>query len=156
MLTGWGAVTLVMILVDYVMWTPMVTWLGPLRGGLTMTLIALVLNLGLIWAYDTLKRDFLSFEAIREFETSQHQSMFKRMVVRLMKASRTFAFIGLSIYDPFLAVIFARKEAGAYRMSKRDWVNLLIAMVIAGGGWTIVCYGIGRGFIVGLKWLTSL
>lgn len=139
LVVGWGTATTVSFITDDVLWTPAILWLGPVNGGLLMSAVALVINLLLIWAYDALKQDFLSFEALREMQECEQKGFWKRLLVKALKAGKVPAFIALSFYDPFLAVIFSRKGVNAYKMTKRDWVNFLIAMLIACVGWTSIC-----------------
>lgn len=148
---GWGTATATSFIIDEVMWTPMVMWLGPVKGGLVMTVVALVCNLLLIWAYDTLKQDFLSFEAMREIETEQNPKGFwKRILSKALRTGKIPAFIALSFYDPFLAVIFSRESANAYKMTKRDWMNFGLAMLIACVGWTSICSI--AGWLIKFSW----
>ena len=73
LIVGWGTATTVSVIIDEILWTPAILWLGPLTGGIIMTLIAFIINILLIWAYDTLKQDFLSFEALREMQEREQK-----------------------------------------------------------------------------------
>jgi len=139
LIVGWGTATTTAVIIDEVLWTPAILWLGPITGGIVMTIIALVVNITLIWAYDTLKRDFLSFEALREMQENDQKGFWKKLLVKALKAGKIPAFFALSLYDPFLAVIFFRKGVNSYKMTKRDWLNFVTSMIIACLGWTIIC-----------------
>ena len=149
-IVGWGTATTVSIIIDDVLWTPAILMFGPLVGGLVMMGVALVANLMLIWAYDTLKQDFLSFEAMREMQESERKGFWRRLLVKAIKAGKVPAFIALSFYDPFLAVIFMRKSANAFKMTKQDWMNFGLAMLIACVGWTMICSG--AAWIIKYAW----
>jgi hypothetical protein len=149
-IVGWGTATTVSVVIDEVMWTPAILWLGAIKGGLVMTTIALVVNLLLIWAYDTLKQDFLSFEALREVQEGEHKGFWKQLLAKSLKTGKVPAFVALSFYDPFIAVIWSRKSANAYRMTRQDWMNFGLAMIIACIGWTAICSG--AACIIKLAW----
>lgn len=134
---GFGTCTTASVACDDVLWPVVVVWLGPIKGGLGMTLFALVLNLIFIWAYDRLKRDVFGFEKIREIQEAQVKGFWMKVVTKAIKVGRVPAFFVLSFYDPFLAVIYVRKGIGGYRMTLRDWKFFGLAMVIGCVGWTV-------------------
>ena len=70
---GWTALTVTSIAIDDVLWPAVMLWQGPIAGGITMSCVALLGNLILIWAYDKIKKDVLAFEALREL-TEQEQT----------------------------------------------------------------------------------
>jgi hypothetical protein len=122
-IVGWGSVTTLGFLFDDVLWVAMVLWLGPIVGGAIMTTLALILNIILIKAYDTLKQDFLSFESLREFEGSEHKSLWKRIFAKISRAGRMPAFLVLSFYDPFLATII--QETTSMHITWRSATGLI-------------------------------
>ena len=150
LIVGWGTATAQSVIVDDILWTPAILWLGPIMGGVVMTILAIIINIILIWAYDTLKQDFLSFEAMREMQEGEQKGFWKKLFAWALKFGEVPAFIALSLYDPFLAVIFSRKGANAYKMTKQDWVNFIVSMIIACVGWTVICSA--AAWIIKLIW----
>jgi len=151
-LAGWTTLTVTAVIVDDFLWPAVILWQGPVIGGITMFWVALLGNLILIWAYDKIKKDVLAFEALRELTEQDQTNWGKRLLVKFIKAGKVPAFIAISFYDPFLAVIYMRKGIGKYTMEKRDWGYFGLAMVIACVGWTL-CW---QGVIVTAKVVWSL
>ena len=113
------------------------------------------------WSYDKVKQD-IPASVCRELTEQELNEFFKPLLVkfvnhlviflfvgmrlwkyffawirlRLIKTGRLTAFVALSLYDPFLAVIYIRKGVEKYKMEKRDWLYFFLAMVIGCAGWT--------------------
>ena len=135
-MAGWSTLTVVSVGIDDVLWPAVMIWQGPVYGGITMFFVALLANLILIWAYDKIKKDVLAFEALRELTEQEQTSWGKKLLAKFIKAGRVPAFIALSVYDPFLLVIFMRRGTGKYSMEVRDWCYFWLSMVVACVGWT--------------------
>ena len=135
-MAGYATATASSILVDDILWPVVMLWQGPVLGGITMTMVALLGNLILIWAYDKIKKDVFAFEALRELTEQEQTGFGKRLLAKFLKAGQVPAFIAISFYDPFLSVIYMRKGVGKYKMEARDWGYFALAMVIGCFGWT--------------------
>lgn len=140
-IAGYGSVTAVSVAIDDVLWPAIVFWFGPWQGGIIMTIIALVINLAMIWAYDLLKLDLFAFETLREFSKNEKKGILAKIVTKIMSWGKIPAYIAISFYDPFLSVIYMRRDVGKYQMEWRDWGFFFLSMFIACAGWTTFWHG---------------
>ena len=141
-ISGQVGVLVISILIDDLLWFVVVWRKGALVGGVIMFFIALLVNLVMIWAYDKIKKDLLSFETLNNLLEQGQKKYSERMLARLIKAGRVFAFVALSFYDPFLSVIYMRNGVGKYTMEKRDWGYFFVAMALSCTGWTLFWQGV--------------
>jgi hypothetical protein len=148
---GWTTLSVIYVVLDYLLWPAVILKQGAIVGGLIMFWVTLLTNCTLIWAYDRIKRDVLSFEALRELTEGEHGGFAKRLIVKLVSVGRIPAFIAISFYDPFLSAIYMRKGAGKYKMEPRDWLYFSLGMIIACVGWTCCL----KGFIVIVQAVSS-
>ena len=126
---------------DYLLYIPMVTFLGPVKGGGIMLVLSMIMNLTLIWVYDKTGKDWLGFEALKQGK-EEVSSKLPKWLKKAVTAGDTVAFIGLSVYDPLFAVIYLRKQDQVFKgLSARDWKIFLASTVIANIGWTGLIYG---------------
>jgi hypothetical protein len=125
------------VAVDDLLWPVVMLWQGALVGGIIMFAVVLMVNLIMIWAYDKIKKDILAFDDLRELTEQEHKGICKRWLAKFIKVNKISAFIAISFYDPFLSVIYMRKEIEKYTMNLRDWGYFLIAMAISCVGWTL-------------------
>lgn len=140
-IAGYGTLTAVSVGLDDVLWPIAIVVLGPIMGGVAMSILALLINLILFYVYNALKRDIFGFERIHELQESETEG-WVRIVSWALKVGTVPAFIVLSYYDPFLAVVFMRKKANHFRMTMRDWYYFSLSMLIGCVGvtvfWTVI------------------
>lgn len=126
---------------DYLVYVPVIAFLGPIYGCGAMIVLSVILNLTLIWVYDTTGKDWLGFEAIKEGK-EKFSSTLPGWIQKLMSAGDWGAFIGLSLYDPFLATVYLRKQDQVFKgLSARDWKIFSAATILSNVGWTGLVYG---------------
>lgn len=114
---------------DYPLYAYVIFALGPVKGGVLMTVMALILNFGLVRAYAKSKYDWYGFEWLR----LQEDKSGKGFIGKLLRMGKVPAFVFLSWRDPFKAYIFARGKNGL--ASKTDWVWFLGANILGNLIW---------------------
>jgi hypothetical protein len=126
---------------DYIVYVPVVAYFGPIKGCGIMIVISVLLNLTLIKVYDKTEKDWLGFEALKEGREKFSEKL-PKWVSKLINLGDTGAFIGLSLYDPFLATIYLRKLKNAHKgLTGRDWRIFVSATLLSNVGWTGIVYG---------------
>ncbi len=134
---GYAGCTTISFIIDDIFWPAAVIFFGSIMGGIIMTAIALIINLILIWLYDYLKKDLFGFENLKLLRESSGKGFWIWLIKKAFKIGRIPAFIVLSYYDPFLAVIYMRKDAHCFSMRLKDWIYFIISMLIASAGFTV-------------------
>lgn len=126
---------------DYLLYIPVIAYFGPIWGCGIMIMLSVVLNLILIKVYDKTGKDWLGFEALKEGKEKFSFSL-PIWVRKLISIGDTGAFIGLALYDPFLATIYLRKRENAHKgLTNRDWRIFVSATLLSNVGWTGLVYG---------------
>ena len=125
---------------DFIVYGAVIAHFGLVHGFMIMAPVSVLLNLFLIKVYDLTGKDWLGAESVKEGK----EALVKDKPVwlrRLIFSSDIAALILISIYDPFIAVIYLRKQEQAYKgLSKRDWVIFFISTIIANGAWSVTIY----------------
>ena len=134
---------------DYIVY-PAVTYLFGRKlwlSFLVLFLMALILNYLLVLAYDYFKRDLFGFEEIKKLKEEAHDESIKKTwiqkrIVQFERYGSIPLFLLLSVYDPFMAVLYKRRSNDYNGFSKRDYVILffstLFACVVWSGIWSWV------------------
>ncbi len=126
---------------DYGVYIPVIAIFGPFWGCGIMTILSIALNLTLIWVYDKTGKDWLGFESLKEGKDNL-SSKLPKWLQKMVSFGNITAFIGLSIYDPFLATVYLRKREQAHKgLSARDWKIFLSATILSNVGWTGFIFG---------------
>lgn len=145
-LTGATTFTVINYSFDFVLYPFALYKLGVVVGFFTMMLLSFLFCWGYFIIYDYLKRDFLGIEFSKEkmssIIASEDSVGLKLLLVRVLRKSRAFLFVFLSIYfDPFVAVAFERKGNFAYNgLSARDWRLFIISLIISNGFWSTTVF----------------
>jgi hypothetical protein len=123
---------------DYLIYVPVIAYLGPFVGCGIMIILSVILNLSLIWIYDKTGKDWLGYELIKQGKSS---SKLPKWVKKMISMGDVAALIGLSLYDPFHATIYLRKQESTFKgLSARDWKIFLFSTFLANIGWTTLVY----------------
>lgn len=121
---GTGFVTTMVVndTFDYVMYPAMIGLLGPVKGGVIMTILSLGLNYGLVLIYNKTKTDWFGFEWLRLQQDMEAKTFVGRILHFTLRGGRWPAFVFLSWEDPFKAFVWirGRKPVGA-KFTKADW-----------------------------------
>jgi hypothetical protein len=145
-LTGATTFTVINYSFDFVLYPFALYKLGVVVGFFTMMLLSFLFCWGYFIIYDYLKRDFLGIEFSKEkmssIIASEDSVGLKLLLVRVLRKSRAFLFVFLSIYfDPFVAVAFERKGNFAYNgLSARDWRLFILSLIISNGFWSTTVF----------------
>lgn len=145
-LTGATTFTVINYSFDFVLYPFALYKLGVVVGFFTMMLLSFLFCWGYFIIYDYLKRDFLGIEYSKEkmssIIASEDSVGLKLLLVRVLRKSRAFLFVFLSIYfDPFVAVAFERKGNFAYNgLSARDWRLFILSLIISNGFWSTTVF----------------
>jgi hypothetical protein len=140
-LTGATTFTVINYSFDFVLYPFVIYHMGVLQGFFIMIVLSFLFCWLYFIIYDYLKRDFLGIEFSKEKMSSIIASSesvgLKLLLVKVLRNSRAFLFIFLSIYfDPFVAVAFERKGNFEYNgLSARDWRLFLLSLLISNGFW---------------------
>lgn len=123
---------------DYVLYPLMLLWLGYLWGGLVMILLATVLNLLIIWAYDWSKTDWLLIETLKEVRHGDSENRWQKIVRALLRKGDIPAFFVLSLDDPVTTMLYLRHGVREYNgMSARDWWIFVASTVVSNLYWIL-------------------
>jgi len=115
---------------DYVIY-PIVTYqCGVLKSFLILFAAACFLNWVMILFYDLFKKDLFGFEAIKQLKASGAQAQRKTWLQTLVARGDWFAFIVLSVYDPFLATLYKR-DLHSSGLKPKDYGVLVVSTAVA-------------------------
>lgn len=128
---------------DYVMYPLVIGLLGPVKGGIVMTFLAIAINYILVLVYNKTKRDWFGFEWLRLQKDTGAKTVAGRVIRFALKKGHWPAFIFLSWEDPFKAFVFirGRKPAGS-RFDKTDWAWFFGANLIGNLIWILMVSGL--------------
>lgn len=136
---GFFANTTVNILFDYVLYPAALLYFGTVTGGILMTGLSLVFNFTLILLYSIHDTDWFGFEEIRLTKDKQDGS---RLIKSILKLGHWPAYFFLSLYDPFLAFVYAKGKRKSHKhFTLHDWFIFVLAHIIGNGGWILVVSG---------------
>ncbi len=122
---------------DYVVYPIVIAWLGSIIGGIILTLIALVVNVFIIRAYDWSKTDWFLIEKLKSIENNTETTLFVRLL-KFFRKNKVVTFLILCLDDPVTVTLYFRKGSHLYNgMSKEDWRNYFISSIIANVYWII-------------------
>jgi len=124
---------------DWVLY-PYVIWqCGLLVGGVTMSILSLIVCYATLLAYDWSKKDWLGLELLKEVREYNGGRKVGRVVSWVLSRGQWAILVFLSIkYDPFITVAYMRHGANQYNgMSHRDWKIFLSSWGIANLMWSV-------------------
>lgn len=127
---------------DYLLYPIVLAWLGTLYGGIALILLAGVINIGLIRAYDWSKTDWFLIEKIKSLIEQNEQGSVEGMsrwfawLLRHTRQRPVLVFFVLCIDDPITVTLYFRE--GSYQfngMNRKDWWIFLAANVVSNLYW---------------------
>lgn len=123
---------------DYVLYPVVLLWLGNLYGGIVLTILAVVVNIAIIKAYDWSKTDWLLIERLKKNRDSDMHEGWKGGFFRFLRRNNVLAFLILCIDDPVTVTLYFRKGHYEYNgMTKRDWYIFIAANIVSNLYWII-------------------
>lgn len=123
---------------DYGVYTPVILLFGPIKGGIIMMLILALVGLLELRIYDRFGRDWLGFEAIKEFRNDETRTVAikTRLLKWALRKGDVYAFFILSYYfGPFSTTVYLRK--GHTGLTKRDWIIFLLSTIVSNWWWVM-------------------
>lgn len=123
---------------------PFIIWMmGPLVGGIIMTLLSVIFDLIIIYWYDKSKQDWLGIEAIKGFKEGSGGTKKEKLLRWIMNRSDKLLVVLLSLkLNPFNVVLYMRHGANEYNgMSARDWKIFVVSTIVGNLYWTLVMFG---------------
>ena len=131
---------------DYMLYPLVVLLLGTLRGGVAMTILAVLLNYRLVQIYSKSQYDWYGFEWMKVKAAEQGTGW----AGTFLRMGMVPAFVFLSWEDPFKAFILVRGKKGVgCKFGRLDWITFLGANILGNLIWT----GMLGSVIEGLKHL---
>lgn len=132
---------------DYVVYPFVTYWFGKKiwLSFLILFFLALILNYLLVFAYDFFKKDLFGFEEIKRLKQEAHdpsikKTWFQKRILQFEKYGSLPLFLFLSWYDPFMAVLYKRKDQDFSGFKKRDHIimffSTLFACLVWSGMWS--------------------
>jgi len=135
---------------DYVIYPPVLVWLGLLNGTIVLFLVLLVLNYFVILIYDKLRTDLFGFEQLKELKSQAKTNSKKTFIQRVILWGDIPAFIAFSWYDPIFAVLYKRDGAQFDGFKKRDYFILVLSTFTGCLLWSAVLGPLG--FLIKKAW----
>jgi hypothetical protein len=97
--------------------------MGPVSGGIVMAFASIPFNYLLICLYDKLGQDLMGIESLKEFESTDTDTTFRRNLRKVLTRGKYGTFVFLSIYDPIPATLYMRKGTNTFHGLKgSDWL----------------------------------
>lgn len=115
------------------------TW-GTAATFAIMTPLSALVCFGYIRFYDTSKKDWFGFEALKGIRNElEGDGWFARLMRWTIRQGDLPAFIVLSIHkDPFVVTVYLRNADQAYDgLAARDWRNFWASVLLSNGYWTL-------------------
>lgn len=123
---------------DYLLYPIVIGFLGSVRGGVIMTILAIVLNYIMVIIYNRTKTDWLGLEWLRLKRDEKSDSFLGRVI----RAGWWPAFVLLSWEDPFKAFVFVRGRMPAgSRFKTTDWLWFFGANFVGNLIWILMLSG---------------
>lgn len=144
-LTGSTFVYITALLFDYVLYPFIILEAGLAKGFVIMIFLSFLSCILMIVLYDFLKKDFLAIEYSKQkldsLISNSQEGALKMTSIWILKRSRIFLFVFLSVYDPFIATMFMREGSHQYNALKaRDWQILTLSLFIGNGIWAVTVF----------------
>ncbi len=114
---------------------------GFIIGLIIMLFLSALICLLTLKFYDWSSKDWIGIETLKEARELEN-SKANRIIARFFKKSQLVQLVILSVaQDPFIVTIFLREGAHEYgKMTKKDWKNFFIALLISNLFWATVCW----------------
>jgi hypothetical protein len=124
---------------DWVAYPLVMCTYGNWQGAVIMALAAIPFNYALIKGYDSIGIDLLGIEALKEFQSTEHESWHKRLLKKVLSRGKIGTFIFMSLYDPIPATLYIRQGTRSYKgLVGNDWWWFGVSNIIANASWAIL------------------
>jgi hypothetical protein len=141
LLIGLIANQFIVYLGDYVLYPWVMGTQGFLVGANMMLWLSTLICLLTLKFYDWSGKDWIGIETLKEARELEN-SKANHLIARFFKKSQTAQLVILSLaQDPFIVTVFLREGAHQYgKMTKRDWKNFFVSVLVANAFWSTVCW----------------
>lgn len=128
---------------DYIVYPAVTYWFGAKiwLSFLVLFFMALILNYFMVLGYDFFKRDLFGFEEIKRLKEQAHDPSIKKTwiqkrILQFEKYGNLPLFLFLSWYDPFMAVLYKRRDSEFGGFTRRDYWILFISTLFSCAVWS--------------------
>lgn len=138
---------------DYLLYPFVIYKLGPLYGGIIMTMLAAAFCLAIVWVYDFLEKDWLGLETVKElvenfFKEEEEiarkkwRKRGKKIMSWVFHKNKVGQFMFLSLaFDPLITTVYMRPGYHLYNgFSKRDWKIFWGSVFVSNAWWTGIAF----------------
>jgi hypothetical protein len=142
-------------LFDYPLFGSVIWYFGPVRGGIIMLVLTLMVDLGSIRLYDWSKKDWLALEFIRSHRLYSGQNFLRRCVRWILtKTPVPMQVVFLSLkFNAFIVTALLREQRSSFNgLSRKDWGIFALSFISAQIYWSF-CISAG---VLGISWLASV
>jgi hypothetical protein len=152
---GFGAYSTFAWLYDYPLYGFVIWQLGPIFGGVAMTLLTIPVDLYSLRLYDWSQRDWLAIEYLKSHERYQGRNPLRKFCrYVLVETPTSVKVIALSVkFNAFITTALLRKGAFEFNgLTRRDWGIFWLSFVATQVYWIVV---VALG-VEGLKGIVDL
>lgn len=123
---------------DYVLYPVVLLWLGNTIGGIVLTILAVIINIAIIKAYDWSKTDWLLIEKLKDLRDRDDHSGWKAHLFSIIRKNKVAMFFILCIDDPVTVTLYFRKGSYQYNgMTKSDWGIFILSNIVSNFYWIV-------------------
>jgi hypothetical protein len=142
-LAGASAYSIFAWFYDYPLYMFVIGYLGPIWGGITMTLLTIPVDLLSLRLYDWSKKDWLALEYLRSHREYSGANRIKKLIKLLLtKTPKLVQATVLSIkFNAFIITALLREGAdNKLQLSRRDWVLFWWSFLVSQLYWVLVIW----------------
>ncbi|MBI5847523.1 MAG: hypothetical protein HZB31_06160 [Nitrospirae bacterium] len=127
---------------DWFLYPAVIYWLGPVKGGVVMTLLSMLACIGMMKFYDWSKRDWLGIEAMKGLREYEGTKRLGKLTAWVLTKGDFIIFLFLCInLDPFITTTYMRHGRNNYGgMGKRDWLIFISSVIVGNVYWTLAVF----------------
>lgn len=130
-------------LYDYLFCGAVILWLGPIKGGLILTVTTAIVDYYTLKIYTLSSTDLLGIEYIRSYRTYDGNNFFKRIFKFIL--TKTPIWLQIIVLTPksnaFLTTALLREEGHTFaNMTKRDWAIFWGSFICSQIYWISILY----------------
>lgn len=123
---------------DYLLYPIILVALGSTVGGIVLTVLATVINIFIIRAYDWSQTDWFLIEKLKSKVNDDSHTGLRARIYNFIRKNDVLMFFLLNLDDPVTATLYLRKGHYQYNgMKKRDWIIFLCSNVVSNFYWIV-------------------
>lgn len=142
---------------DYVLYPVVLVAFGTTVGGIILTILALIINVLIIRAYDWSQTDWLLIEKLKSKVHDESHTGIKGRIFDFIRRNNVLMFFVLNLDDPITATLYLREGAYQYNgLTKRDWGIYIASNIVSNFYWIIGWSLIIEAFKYVYMWLQTM